>query len=73
VVAELAAVSIVLYASEIVLLTVVYALEAAATVVVAAGGPEGAEVDSAVELADAAACLLYFAVWCTIPSLLDSI
>jgi hypothetical protein len=47
----------------------------AADVVAAPEGSEGAEVDSVVgvELADDAACLLYFAAWCTIPSLLDSI
>jgi hypothetical protein len=31
------------------------------------------ELVASFELADDAACLLYFAAWCTIPSLLDSI
>jgi hypothetical protein len=30
------------------------------------------ELVASFELADDAACLLYFAAWCTIPSLLDS-
>jgi hypothetical protein len=60
-------------------------LKVEAGVVVATEGFESAEVDSIVatmdvyelaasfELADDAACPLYFAAWCTTPSLLDSI
>ena len=60
--------------------------EPEACIEVAIGGSEGVEVDSIVgveysvyelaasfELTDDTACLLYFAAWCTIPSLLDSI
>lgn len=71
-----------------VVLIVLYELEAARNVVGGATeGSEGVGVEysdsgtvtiaravvASFELADDAACLLYFAAWCTIPLLLDSI
>ncbi len=50
-----------------------YELEAALKVDSIPAAMEVYELVASFELADDAACLLYFGAWCTTPSLLDSI